>query len=137
MRKYDAHDERVIRMQMLVREWTRSGLFEQAQQEHVLPELKVTLRRTNPFLRLILFAFGFLIIVSAVAFVGITAQIHDELATATLCIVAAAASYIVAELLISGYQLYRFGIEEAAAVASVPLAALGIGIYASRLNFGA
>ena len=73
MRRYDATDERKIRVAPLVREWTRSGLLDKAQQDRIAPELKVGMRRTNPFLRLILFGFGILIIAASVALADVAA----------------------------------------------------------------
>lgn len=131
MRKYDANDERAIRMEQLVREWTRSGLLEKAQEDRILPELKVDLRRTNSFFRLILLGFGLLIIWSSVLLAGVTFQLRDEAPIAVLCALGAAASFFLAEFLITQFHLYRFGIEEAAAVATVSLVALAVGVFAS------
>jgi hypothetical protein len=47
MNIYSRDDERSIRVQRLVEDWTRSGLLQQDQRERIVPELKVDLRRTN------------------------------------------------------------------------------------------
>jgi uncharacterized membrane protein YgcG len=124
MRKYDDNDERTIRVERLVREWTRSGLIDQAQHDRIAPELKVPFRRTNLFLRLILFGFGIVIIAAAVMLVAVTLGLRRETELAPLCLVAAAACFGLAELLVNAGSLYRFGIEEAAAVSSIVLLAL-------------
>jgi len=131
VRKYNAHDERAIRAEDLLRNWTRSGLLEKPQEDRILPELKVDLRRTNPFFRLILFAFGLLIIVSSVLFVGVTFHVSSDEASATICLVGAAASFGLAEYLIGRFRLYRFGIEEAAAAAGVTFVMVGATILVS------
>ena len=126
MRKYLANDECAIQTERLVREWTRSGLLSTAQEESMRPELKVELRRTNVFLRLILFAFGLLIIGASVLLVGVTFGIKEDSAIAVLCGFSAACSLFAAEVLIENFHLYRFGIEEASAISVVVLAAIAV-----------
>jgi hypothetical protein len=121
VRKYSTNDERSIRTERLVREWTRSKLLSTAQEESMKPELKVELRRTNVFLRFILFAFGLLIIGASVALAGVMFGIKEDLPIVVLCAVSAACSLALAEILIENFRLYRFGIEEAAAISIVVL----------------
>src|SRR6185503_11345398 len=121
---YSRHEEQAVRVERLVREWTRSGLLEKAQEERILPELKVDLRRTNLFFRAMLFAFGVVIILSAVLLVGITLSLNDEAPAAILCLAGAAGSFALSNLLVRRIRLYRFGIEEAAAIAGGTLLAL-------------
>lgn len=54
MRRYSADQEERVRLQAAVREWTRSGLLDPAQGETLGAELRLSLRRTNPFLRAVL-----------------------------------------------------------------------------------
>ena len=131
MRKYHDKEERAIRTERLVREWTRSGLIEKAQEDRILPELKVDLRRTNPVLRLILLGSGSFIIGSSVLLAGVTFKVGHQWEIATLCFFGAAASFVLAEYLIAAFRLYRFGIEEAAAVAGGTLLAVAAGNLAS------
>jgi hypothetical protein len=126
MRKYHANDESAIRTERLVREWTRSGLVSRSQEESMLPDLKVDLRRTNVFLRFILVAFGLLIIWAAVALVGVLGGLRNEEPIAALCIVAAGGSFFLSEGLIKNLRLYRFGIEEAAALGFVSLLTVAV-----------
>jgi hypothetical protein len=131
MRKYDRRAEETIRMERLVREWARSDLLDKVQEERMLSELKVDLRRTNLFFRLILFAFGLLIILSAVLLAGVALSLNDEEPAAILCLLGAAGSFALSNGLIARFRLYRFGIEEAAAVAGGVFLAFAAGIVAS------
>jgi hypothetical protein len=131
MRKYASNDEKAIRIERLVREWTRSGLLEKAQEQRILPELRVDLRRTNLFLRLVMFAFGLLIIGSSVLLVGVTLKLNEEVPVAILCLVGATGSFALSEYLIARFRVYRFGIEEAAAVAGAALLIIAAGVLVS------
>jgi uncharacterized membrane protein len=66
MRRYSPDEEERIHTQSLVREWTRSGLLDAAQGERLGAELRVELRRTNPFLRAGLAVFTALIVAASV-----------------------------------------------------------------------
>src|SRR5947207_1901921 len=107
MSKYSRHEEEAIRVDGLVREWTRSGLLNKSQEDRILPELKTDLRRTNTFLRSILFAFGLLIILAAVLLIGVTLSLSDEWPGAMLCLLGAAASLWLSNYLIDRFRLYR------------------------------
>ncbi len=124
MRKYSDGDERNIRTERLVREWVRSGLLSQGQLELILPSLRVELRRTNAFLRAILFGFGIFVILASVLLAGVTSGIRTDSGRAALCLVAAVACMFMAEILIGEVRLYRFGVEEAAAIGSIVLLGL-------------
>src|SRR5262245_19418001 len=124
MRKYGIADENKIGVEHLVREWTRSGLLDKSQLEQMLPDLNVGLRGANSFLRAILFGFTLIIIGAAVFLVVETFRIRQDQAMAGLCIVSALLSFFLAEFLAGEHRLYRFGVEEGAAVAAVILAGL-------------
>src|SRR5258706_16349375 len=100
MRRYDGDDERKIRVERLAREWMQSGLLDRAQHDRITPELKVPFRRTNLFLRLILFGFGIVIIAAAVMLVAVTLGLSRETELAPLCLVGAAACFGLAEVLV-------------------------------------
>ena len=74
MNIYSRDDERAIRVQRLVRDWSKSGIITDDQRDRMLGDVQVDLRRTNVFLRLTLLVFGFLIIGSAV---GLTMVVID------------------------------------------------------------
>ena len=85
------------------------------------------LRRTNIFLRLILFLFTVIIVGAAVAlfFVVFLSQPARQ-ATGIFLLIFAAISYAAAELAVSQARLYRYGIEEALAACSVGFLCAGM-----------
>lgn len=135
MNAYTDEQERNIRVMRLVQDWLKSGLITQAQRDQMAPELQVGLRRTNVFLRVTMFVFGFLILQ---AFTGLLAIgfMAGEGAAAVLCALTAGLSYFIANLLVTRYNLYRFGVEEAAAVASVAFAAASAALFTGQIISG-
>src|SRR5712692_4594983 len=121
MRRYSKVDEETIRAQALVREWTRSGLLDEAQGAKLATELRVDLRRTNVFLRLVLFLFTGLIVGALVILLLEFLQIRDTGPTAVVFGIAAVGCFAAAELLAGKFRVYRFGVEEALAIAAVVL----------------
>jgi len=121
VRRYSDEDEERVRLQELVREWARSGLLDAAQCEALAADLRVDLRRTNPFLRGGLALFTVLIVAALVGLVAVTLQLHGDGAMAALTGLSALACIAAADVLAGRYRCYRFGIEEAFAVASVVL----------------
>ena len=125
MSLYTRDEERAIRVQRLVKDWTRSGLLLPEQRERVLPDLQVNLRRTNIFLRVTLFVFGYLIVNSLTGLFVVTLNLSED-ATMFLALTVSAAFFVVAHTLVKQFRLYHFGIEESAAVASVSFGAIGL-----------
>jgi hypothetical protein len=121
---YTEDDERAIREQRLVQDWTASGLLIPEQRARLAPELKVDLRRTNRFLRLTLFLFGYMIVNALTGLFVVTLNLGED-ATTGLAFGAAVAFLAIAQLMVTRYRLYHFGIEEAAAVASVSFFTIG------------
>ena len=135
MSAYSDDEERAIRVQRLVADWTKSGLVTPDQRAQVAPELRVEFRRTNKFLRVTMFVFGLLILL---AFAGLIAigLAEDEQAAAVFCAILAGLSYFAANRLVTRHHLYRFGIEEAAAVACVGFAMAAAALFAgSAIDF--
>ena len=122
MRRYLREDEERLRAQALVREWTRSGLLEPAQQVRLESELQVDLKRTNPFLRAVLALFTTLIVVAGVALILLELGVHDRVSIAVIAGLAALGCIGLAEYLIATFRLYRFGSEEALGVSAIGLA---------------
>src|SRR4030095_11742498 len=110
---YPRDDERALRQQRMVEDWTKSGLLQPEQREQMIPELQVDLRRTNRFLRVTLFLFGYMIVNSVVALFAVFFHRGDAAAT-VLAFVAAGGFFALAQWMITRYRLYRFGVEEAA-----------------------
>lgn len=118
MSLYSQDDERTIRVQRLVDDWMKSGLLQAEQRDRMLPELQVELRRTNGFLRATLFVFGCLILQSAMGLVAVVFGFGEDTLT-WLALIASIGCFLLAQEMVKRYRLYHFGIEEAAAIASV------------------
>jgi hypothetical protein len=126
MNLYTRDDERAIRTGRLVEDWTKSGLLTPEQRDVVMPQLAVELRRTNKFLRITLFFFGALILQSALGLVAvIVGDLANEIGMGVLGLVAGAACFWLSARLVSRYNLYRFGVEEAIALSAAGLTAGG------------
>jgi hypothetical protein len=126
MRHYSAADEENIRTAALLQEWCKSGFLETSQITELGSELRTDLRRTNAFLRALLFLFTVIIVVASVYLAFITFRVEEKHEMGAVCIVAAAMCFVLAELLVRRFRLYRYGVEEALAASSAIL--LGIGM---------
>ena len=127
-------DEEKIRTQAHVREWARSGFLDEAQARRISEDLRVDLRRTNPFLRAVLFLFTVLIVGASIGLFAVTFHIDDRGPVALTCFVSAAICYTVAEYVIRRFRTYRFGVEEALAVCAVVLLSIGAIAVADRIG---
>lgn len=136
MRRYSQADEEAIRTRALVREWQRSGLLEASPGALLDAELRVELRRTNPFFRVALFLFTALIVGASVALFLEVSEVHGDRPVAAVCIVAALACFGAAEYLAGRFRLYRFGVEEALATAAALLVSIAAAQIASSLASG-
>jgi hypothetical protein len=121
MRRYSRDEEERIRAQALVREWTRSELLDSSQKTQLEPDLRVDVRRTNVYLRAGLALFTTLIVGASVLFVMVGLDLNRGISIAAVSGVAAVVCIGLAETLITQFRFYRFGVEEALAVASVVL----------------
>jgi hypothetical protein len=130
---YASIDEEKIRTQSRVREWTRSGFLDAGQSERISEGLHVDLRRTNPFLRAVLFVFTVLIAAASIALFATTFHINDNGPIALTCLVSSGICYALAEYLMRRFRLYRFGVEEALAVCAVLLFAIAAIAVTDRL----
>ena len=127
MRRYSQEEEERIRAQRLVREWTQSGLLEEPQGARLAEELRVELRRTNPFLRAGLALFTGLIVAASVTLLITFLNLRGDVPIAVTTGLAALACIGLAEYLVHEFRCYRFGIEEALAVAAVGLLSIAAG----------
>src|SRR5687768_4694591 len=123
---YPREDERAIRVQRMVNDWTASGLLDADQRDRMHADLRVDYRRTNKYLRVTLFLFGFLIIHAFIALLAIQLDVRDTFGM--LLVFAAAGVFFAAQWLIERYRFYHFGIEEAIASAAITLSGLGCAI---------
>jgi hypothetical protein len=108
-----------------VRDWWKSGVITEQQHDRMAADLDTGLRRTNVFLRATLCVFGLLITLAATGLVAVIVE-PGQSASWILAALAAAASFVLAMWLVNAFHLYRFGIEEALAVASVFLAGAAV-----------
>ncbi len=135
MRRYSRDEEERIRAQRLVREWTRSGLLEAAQGARLPEELRVDLRRTNPFLRAGLALFTGLIVAASVTLPITLLDLRGDVPIAAITGLAALVCGGLAEYLVDAFRCYRFGVEEALAVAAVALLSIAGGELTSSFHF--
>jgi hypothetical protein len=129
MTRYTADEEGRIRMQARVREWTRSGLLDPSQAATLAGELRVDARRTNIFLRVVLALFTWLIVAASIALVMMTNRVETDTPLAMVTGISALACVALAEFAIGQFRLYRFGVEEALAVAAAVLAGVSASFF--------
>lgn len=135
MSVYSLDDERKIRVGRLVRDWTKSGLLSEEQRDRILPEPQVELRRTNVFLRVVLFIFALLILQSTLGIVALTV-ISSESAAAVVFVILSVVTFWLAGVIVDRFKFYRFGIEEAVAVTAVLLMGAGAALGWSAARQG-
>ena len=127
MRRYSIDDERRIRLQAQVRAWTRAGFLRPDQGAAIAAQLRADVKRTNDLLRAALALFTLVIVAAGVALVFVTLGFdRGRSSMAVVCLIAGAACAALAEYLVGAFRLYRHGVEEALAIASVLLFAFGV-----------
>ena len=124
MRAYSTSSVETLLARDLLKDWASEGFVSEAQYHRMQQETICELRRTNIFLRLVLFFFT-LIIVGAAAALFFLASDSTSQSVGPLLLIFAAFSYAAAEIAASR-GLYRYGIEEAFAVCSIALLCLGM-----------
>lgn len=138
MSAYHPDDERAIRTGRLVEDWTKSGLLSQEQRDILMPQMAVDLRRTNKFLRITLFVFGGIILQSALGLFAVALfDVSNAAGAGVLCLLVGAGCFWLASHLVSRYHLYRFGVEEAAALSAAGLVAVGVALLIADADLGA
>ena len=135
MRAYTAADEEALRISQLLKDWVNLGFLEESQRETMQQDIPCELRRTNVFLRAVLFIFTLISAAAACGLFFVVFSPHsDSSATGLLLVLFAAACYTGAEFAVSQYHLYRYGIEEGLAVLTVGFLCVGLQIILSRDN---
>ena len=124
---YPREDERRIRVQRMVTDWTASGLLQAEQRDRMMADLQVDYRRTNIYLRVALFLFGFLIIAALVGLLAVMLDLRESFGL--LLMAGAIGAFFLAQWLIERYRFYRFGLEEAAAVSAITFFGFGAAIF--------
>jgi len=117
VRVYTAADEESLRILQLLKDWVNLGFLEESQRQTVQQDVTCELRRTNGFLRAVLFIFTLISAAAAAGLFFIVSPPRD--AASFLLLVFAAACYAGAEFAVSRFHLYRHGIEEGLAVLSI------------------
>src|SRR2546425_8032363 len=121
MRRYSREAEETVQAQDLIWEWMRSGLLEKEQIPRLSEDLQTDLRRTNNFLRLVLFLFTAIIIGASVLLLIDILHITEDRARAMACVAAAALCFGLAECVVAKFRVYRFGVEEALVIGAIVL----------------
>jgi hypothetical protein len=127
VRAYAASSEDALRTRTLLKDWAGEGFVTREQYQRMEQETACDFRRTNIFLRLVLFFFTLIIVGAAVAlFFMVFLSRPGEEATGILLLIFAALCYAAAEVAVSQGRLYRYGIEEGLAVCSVGFLCAGM-----------
>ena len=118
MRAYSASSEEALRARDLLKDWRGEGLLTAEQYQRMEQETVCELRRTNIFLRLVLFLFTLIIVGAAVGlFFAVFFSHPGEQTIGIFLLIFAALSYAAAEIAVSQAQLYRYGIDDDQATA--------------------
>jgi len=127
MSLYDASAEQALRIRRLLRDWAGEGFITDEQCQHMEQETACDLRTTNIFLRLLLLLFT-LIIVGAAAglFFAVIGSATSERGAGVCLLFFAAVAYAGAELAVSRFRLYRYGIEEGLVVCAAGFLCAGL-----------
>lgn len=127
MRAYSGYSEEALRARNLLSDWAGEGFLTEAQHGRMEEETVCELRRTNIFLRLVLFLFTLIVVGAGVAlfFVAFLPRTAAP-TTGIFLLIFAALSYAAAESAVAQARLYRYGIEEALAACSVGFLCGGI-----------
>jgi len=127
VRAYNAADEEALRTRNLLKDWALEGFLTETQYRQMEQETAADLRRTNIFLRIVLFLFTLMIVAAATGlFFTVFLSHPGPRGTGIFLLIFAAASYAAAELAVSQGRLYRYGIEEALAACSVAFFCVGL-----------
>src|SRR5437867_1924479 len=134
MRRYSGEAEKTVQAADLIREWMGSGLLEKEQIPRLSEDLQTDLRRTNNFLRLVLFLFTAIIIGASVLLLIDILKTTEIRAKAVACAAAAALCFGLAECLVARFRVYRFGVEEALGAGAVVLVIAAVALMMSNAN---
>ena len=127
MRAYSASSEEALHARNLLKDWAGEGFLTEAQYQRMEQETACELRRTNIFLRLVLFLFTLIIVGAAAAlFFVVFLSPSARQSTGVFLLIFAAVAYGAAEFAVAQARLYRYGIEEALAACSIGFLCVGM-----------
>jgi hypothetical protein len=116
-----------LRARKLLKDWAGEGLITEEQHQRMEQETRSELRTTNIFLRLVLFFFTLIIVGAAVGlFYVVFLPRSSEHTFGAFLLIFAAVCYATAEIAVSRFRLYHYGIEEALVVCSVGFLCVGM-----------
>ena len=125
MRAYSASAEEAVHARSVLKDWLSESLITAEQHQRMEPDTVCDLRRTNIFLRLVLFLFTLIIVAAAGGLFFVLTRPSSQ-TTGVLLLIFAALTYAAAEFAVLRFHLYRYGIEEALAVCSVAFLCAGM-----------
>lgn len=127
MRLYSASSEETLRARTFLKDWWKEDFLTEAQYEHLEKETVSDLLTTNEFLRLVLFFFTLISVGAAVGlWLSVFLSKASEQTTGVFFFIFAVVCYAAAEIAVSRFRLYHYGIEEGLAVCSVVFLCLGM-----------
>ncbi len=128
MRAYTAEAEEALRARSLLKDWANEGYVTDTQYQRMEQEAVCELRRTNIFLRLVLFLFTIIIVAAGtgLVYVVVFSSRAGQRETGVFLLFCAVVSYACTEFAVMQARLYRYGIEEALAICSVAFLCVGV-----------
>jgi hypothetical protein len=131
---YAAEQEERLYIRREARTWARSGLITDGQLGIIDSRTDPGLSRTNVFFRILFFVFTYICMQAVVGFCVWVVGLRNEVSIAWAALAFGIAMSGLAELLVRRKSFYRYGIEEALALAGMALACAGIVIFISLLH---
>jgi uncharacterized membrane protein YgcG len=127
VRAYSVSSEEALRSRNLLKDWAGEEFITEAQYQRMEQETVCEVRRTNIFLRLVLFLFMLILVGAGVGlFFVVFFSRPAARTTGIFLVIFAAISYAAAEFAVLRGRLYRYGIEEALATCSVGFLCVGM-----------
>ncbi len=131
---YTSEQEENICTRKKVKTWQRSGLISEEQLRLMEASTDPFVNQTNLFFRLIFFLFTWLCATAVSAFLIWLMNEPGDTVAMTILILFSIPLYLLAEYVIKKYSFYRYGIEEALAIASIVSLCIGCGILLDKYH---
>jgi hypothetical protein len=131
---YTAEQEERLFIRREARTWARSGLITNEQLAIIDSQTDPGLSRTNVFFRILFFVFTYMCMQAVVGFYIWMAGLRSEVSFAWSALAFGIAMSCLTEYLVRRKSFYRYGIEEALALAGMALICAGVFTFISMLN---